>query len=1362
MSAMMKEKKMWKYVTGAVVIDSKNTEDDQAAAGFILSRVEFSQQDLVPVDATAKVTWDTLCAHHEKGGPQAKLLAFTELMAARYNEGDDMKEHLNSIRELNNRLTTLNSKIQDELLATILLHSLNSSWTSVVQNLSSSSSLTFQSACTALNEEATRRKTELTRSNQGVTTALYAGNTRTAGRGHTSSHKHKSRGSLFCNYCGMDNHIEEKCYNKRDGKPARVGYKGNAHIASSSSTVNSPNTPTGNMSDMAYMASTQTSYTTAGTSQAEKTWVLDTGAAEHYCCRRDWFVSFIPSVSTTKVTVGGGQQLSIEGRGEVVIPTPTGKSYKWPAAYVPTLGVNLLSIGYAGETNHRIEFYGDKGQYIKLYSKHNPNELVIQGKRASNFIYEMVDKLVVTEKVASVAFGVTSNNSCLELWHQRLAHLNHKAVVDLFKKGMSADATSVANDLTGVTTNLATHCEACVLGKHKRSDIPTSSVHDRATRPLYRVHVDLCGPMTPARDGSLYLMLVVDDYTRFTWMCGLHSKDQAFEAFQRYVSLAEAEHPSTPVCCLRSDNGGEFLSNAFTTWLNQRGIRRELTTAHSPWQNGIVERMNRTVVEGSRTLLQDAKLPLSLWTLACYATVYCRNRSPSSTLSDSTPYELWYNVKPSHLHLRRFGCLAYNHIRKQERSKFAPKAAAYTFVGYSLDSSAYLLWDGTNVIKSRDVHFVEHLLGHEAEKVKPGEEPRYNDEEEEETGLAPSDSHPEQSVVSLPVSDSIAPVSVPHSDNQSQEVVVAAPVNAQAPISVSAPLSKQAERQLKTLKKQLSDRNQPGPADVAPSTITHIAYIMYGSALITVDIGNDTPTYDEAIHSAQAREWKKAMDSEINSLIDAGTFTVCKLPPGFKAIGGKWVLKIKRGAKREIVKFKARFVAQGFLQRYGVDYVDTYAPVARIPSIRIIIALAAHYDWELHHMDVKSAYLNGDLEEEIYMYQPEGYVVSGDEGPLVWKLHKSLYGLKQAGRTWNIKIDVALKKRGFKTLPADLCIYVKRQLNTIIVIALYVDDLLIASNHVNDLIQFKKNLAAEFKMDDLGKVEFILGIKVIRDRTARTISISQAAYVTALLDRHDMSACKSVTTPMETSSALHQLVKAPEGYQASDQEIKNYQSMIGGIMYAMLCTRPDISFAVTTLSQFSSNPLPSHVQALKHVLRYLKGTVNMGITYTGTGPTTIPPNLIGYSDADWGQSYDRRSVTGYVFELCGGAISWQSKKQRTVALSTVEAEYMAITHASKEAIWWRSIFNTLGYDMTDPTTLWSDSQGSISLAANPEHHSRTKHIDIQYHFIRQHLAEQTISLQFIASEKMAADGLTKSLDRVKHEKGMKMLGMNTV
>jgi hypothetical protein len=305
----------------------------------------------------------------------------------------------------------------------------------------------------------------------------------------------------------------------------------------------------------------------------------------------------------------------------------------------------------------------------------------------------------------------------------------------------------------------------------------------------------------------------------------------------------------------------------------------------------------------------------------------------------------------------------------------------------------------------------------------------------------------------------------------------------------------------------------------------------------------------------------------------------------------------------------------------------------------------------------------------------------------------------------------------------------------------------------------KRGLTTQFDMEDLGEASFILGIDIRRDRAQRTISIGQSAYVTTLLARHGMTDCKSVSTPMDRAFKPA-LAEPSTEHKATIADTREYQAIIGGIMFAMICTRPDIAFAVTTLAQFASNPTPAHTQAAKRVLRYLRGTINRRITYTGAGAIDCQPELTGYSDADWGGGPGHRSITGYAFMLAGGVISWQSKKQRTVALSTVEAEYMATTQATKEALWWRSFLTGLGHDMSTATTIHSDSQGSIALAHNPEHHARTKHIDIQHHFIRQHVAEKTITLTFTGTEDMVADIFTKALDRVAHEKGVRRLGLS--
>jgi hypothetical protein len=526
-------------------------------------------------------------------------------------------------------------------------------------------------------------------------------------------------------------------------------------------------------------------------------------------------------------------------------------------------------------------------------------------------------------------------------------------------------------------------------------------------------------------------------------------------------------------------------------------------------------------------------------------------------------------------------------------------------------------------------------------------------------------------------------------------------------------------------------------------------------------VEGDPTSFKEAMRRDDHVQWEEAAQEEFKSIQSAGTWTLAPLPPGRKAIGCKWVFKLKKKADGSIDRYKARLVAKGYAQKEGIDYTETFAPVARFSAIRALLSLTAYYDFELHQMDVRTAFLNGDLDHEIYMTQPEGFVALGQEH-LVCKLRKSLYGLKQAGRSWNVKIDETLRGLGFKALKSDSCVYVYAKRRVVVFIALYVDDLLLASNSMPALTRLKADLAQQFSMKDLGEAQYMLGIQIERNRAARTLSISQAEYVRHVLDRFGMLDSRPVATPLEISGKLTQADCPVAGAAHDDAFIRLYQSAVGAIMYAMLGTRPDIAFAVTALSQFNSNPGQVHWAAVKHVMRYLRGTVDYKLTYGPTGKTAITPVIYGYSDSDWGSDADdRRSVTGYVFLLGGGAVSWQARKQTTVALSSVEAEYMAATQSTKEAMWWRSTLLELGVDLEGPTIIHSDSQGSIALTKNPEHHARSKHIDIRHHFVREQVAVGTITVDYVPTEEMVADVLTKALPRDKHHKLISMMGLHS-
>jgi transposase InsO family protein len=541
------------------------------------------------------------------------------------------------------------------------------------------------------------------------------------------------------------------------------------------------------------------------------------------------------------------------------------------------------------------------------------------------------------------------------------------------------------------------------------------------------------------------------------------------------------------------------------------------------------------------------------------------------------------------------------------------------------------------------------------------------------------------------------------------------------------------------------------------------------SPVSPVQAADDEPSsFSQAMTRTDRQQWELAAKEEYRSIQAAGTWNLTPLPAGRHAIGCKWVFKLKRKADGTVDRYKARLVAKGYSQKEGIDYTETFAPVAKFASIRALLSLAAYLDLELHQMDVKTAFLNGDLDHDIYMQQPEGFVVTGQER-LVCKLQKSLYGLKQAGRAWYEKIHLALVELGFHALHADTCIYQLRRGSLVMLIALYVDDLLLLSNSLDGLTALKQDLARRFAMKDLGEAHYVLGIQIDRNRAARTLHISQQEYISKMLQRFGMTEAKVVPTPLDSSIKLTK-ADCPTPNTAPDFVfIQQYQSAVGAIMYAMLGTRPDIAFAVASLSQFSSNPGQSHWAAVRHVLRYLCGSAHYKLTY-GLAPSLTPessishlPTLHGYCDSDWGADRDdRRSVTGYVFMLGGGAVSWQSKKQHTVALSSVEAEYMASTQATKEALWWRTFLIELGMPKTITTIIHSDSQGSIALSKNPEHHARSKHIDIRHHFVREQVAAGTVALQYVPTHDMIADVLTKPLSKLQHTRLVHTMGVHSV
>ena len=507
---------------------------------------------------------------------------------------------------------------------------------------------------------------------------------------------------------------------------------------------------------------------------------------------------------------------------------------------------------------------------------------------------------------------------------------------------------------------------------------------------------------------------------------------------------------------------------------------------------------------------------------------------------------------------------------------------------------------------------------------------------------------------------------------------------------------------------------------------------------------NDEPaTLAAAMSRPDAALWSEAMRVEVASLMQTSTFEFVPndTPLRQRPVSAKWVFKIKRKSDGSIERYKARLVARGFTQRPGVDFRETFAPVARMTSIRALLSVACKDDMNLTHLDVDTAFLNGELEEEIYMRLPEG--LRGDSGRVV-RLRKGLYGLKQASRQWYKALDKVLVAIGFVQSRADPCIYVYERAGKRVMMAVYVDDFVIADNDIELREKVKRELAVHFKLKDLGDLHWCLGLRVTRDRARRELSLDQEGYILDMLELFRMSDCKPCDTPEQVNLHLpkHELDNNNNG----NANKHPYREAIGKLMYCMVCTRPDIASAVRAVSKHLCSYGDVHWTAVKRIMRYLKGTSSMRLRYGGE---RVGDGLVGYADADWGNDKDeRKSVTGYVFMHAGGPVSWCSRGQRTVALSSTEAEYMSLSEACREVTYLRLLLSELKHMQHGATTVYEDNQGAIALTKNPEHHARNKHIDMRHHYCRDMVQRGAVNVVYMPTHLMPADMLTKALASV--------------
>ncbi|KAE8689071.1 hypothetical protein F3Y22_tig00110944pilonHSYRG00042 [Hibiscus syriacus] len=946
------------------------------------------------------------------------------------------------------------------------------------------------------------------------------------------------------------------------------------------------------------------------TTQLTDAWILDSGCSYHITPNREWFSTYRP-VNSGSVYLGDDRCCNIVGIGDVRIKMHDGSIRTLSGVrHIPDLKKNLISLG----TLHKNGFIRKADEDRETIRIVKGALTVMKGKMTAGNIYRLLG--------STVAGGVHSVESCddtTKLWHMRLAHLSERGMAELHKRNL----------LHGVKSCKLNFCKYCVLGKQTKVRFKTAKHTTQGI--LDYVHSD---------------------------------KSEVFEKFKLWKAEVENQ-TGRKIKCLRSDNGTEYTDSQFLQFCKEHGIQRHFTVRKTPQQNGVAERMNRSLNERARCLRLNAGLPKHFWAEAVNMACYLINRSPRASLAGKVAEEVWTGHDVSFDNLRIFGCPAYVHVPADERSKLDAKSKECIFLGYKKGVKGFKFWDpvAKKVVISRDVVFDEQSML----------------QQKQDTTVVDFEQFPvEKPETSQPTSGG----------------------------STTDDLQDYSLARDRVRRTNIKPPNRLGFEDLVSFALT---------------VSNDDPfTFHDAVTSQENDKWMAAMVEEMESLNHNRTWELVPLPEGKKPIGCKWVYKKKPAVtEKEGEKFKARLVAKGFSQQKGVDYDEIFSPVVRHTSIRAVLALVASWDLHLEQMDVKTAFLHGDLEEQIYMRQPEGFTQPGNEH-LVCRLKKSLYGLKQSPRQWYKRFDSYMIKIGYNRCEYDCCVYVKSlDDGSFIFLLLYVDDMLIAAKNMDD-----------------------------GQRLKETAAIS-TGYVEKMLERFAMSSAKPVSTPLANHFKLSSEQCPKTDKEAEDMAKVPYSNAVGCLMYAMVCTRPDLAHAVSQVCKYMSKPGKQHWEAVKWIFRYLKGTVGHGIVF---GSQRDNPLVVGYVDSDYAGDLDnRRSTTGYVFTLGGGPICWKSTVQSVVALSTTEAEYMAAAEATKEALWLTGLVKELGVQQGG-VQLLCDNQSAIHLAKNQVYRARTKHIDVRFHKIRELVASGEVLFQKVHTDENAADMFTKPVttDKFKH------------
>ena len=1283
----------------------------------------------------------------------------SELQEVSWKKNVGVDGYMKEIDELADQLRAVGEEVSERTLKRVLLKGLPSKYEQIKHILLQKDGASYVELCDNL-----RSHVGLSLLNDGPTASANA----------TSKDKGKKNGGKGkkCSICSATGHEAKDCYSKKDpkgGKCFKCDKPG--HIARFCKEARGEKKDDAEKQATMAVVSELKDDPAAHAAQKGGSWIVDSGATHHMCNERKLFTTVHDVNGSKEISLGDSSKISVDLEGNVELDflhkNGVTECDLQGVLCVPDMARNLFSVTTCMEQGNDVHFYSSK-----MECHITSNGRLMGTAKLRGGLWELDCKAPSRRSKHSY---VAAAGGDLKKWHLRFGHLGEDSLKRLSSKGMTI-GLSLKPSENGL------HCLECAAGKMTRLPFPNSERVDREVLAL--VHTDLIGPITPQTpNGKRFVLTFIDDRSRRTWVYLLKAKSETFECFKAWKAQAETQSEKK-LKTLRSDNGGEYILGEFKDHLRDCGIIHETTVPGTPQQNGVAERFNRSLLDMARSMLHGAGIKTSFWGDAVMAANYLRNRAPTKGLrGDLTPFEAFGGRKPNVENLRAWGCKCAVHIPDAQRRKMDPKSVEGVMMGYAEAQKAWRIWIPSKQkhVVSRDVIFYEDMFptlsGEERSEDSdpltwsesdlrdqtvdtPQREAGSDDEhviivpvphrvevplsepqgalEEEEERIDPTRvddvEHGDEDVPEVEQSLEQPPTLEDDVDDATDDVEEVPPPQ-ESQMELPAANSE--------LRRSTRERKQTEQFGYSNLGVPNRAATKYSSYLVEAE---DVLTYSQAVKSKDEEKWRVAIQKEMDSLAENETWELVPLPHGRKAVGCKWVFKIKTTPKGE-ERYKARLVAKGYSQIEGIDYEETYAPVIKFQSLRILLAVANEEGMDVHQMDVTTAFLYGELQEEIFMKQAEGQVKPGQEH-LVCKLKRSLYGLKQSPRCWNQKMDRFLMTNGFHATKSDSALYVKGAGKDKIYVGLYVDDLLIATSDASSLARTKSALCGAFKMTDFGEVSTVLGIKITRDKSTGLLTMSQEKYAEQVLKRFNMLSAQGKSTPIEEGMKLDETMCPQTDEEKEEMRHKPYRQAVGSLMYLMVATRPDLAAAVRLVSRFGANPGVMHWKAVQRVLQYLKKTMSFGLVFEKQGRVRIT----AYTDSDWSGCKDtKKSTTGYVFLIGGACVSWCSRRQKSIAMSSCEAEYIAACEATREAAWEVKLLGEMGYNRLTPITICSDSQSAMALVENPVFHEKSKHIETKYHYVRDRAAAGLVRFEYCPTLEMVADSLTKGVPKAKTE-----------